>query len=193
VCACAPYACTCVHVCTRLQPPSIPSAPHTGVGAPLCYQGTALCPLWVALAGQAWLPPSTLFPVGEVPPALPGSPCRLQCGFPRNQTQACSGFGHPQRGVHPQGPSQHGFGAPDANQPQPTKPGTWAPAPPGLHPLRTAWTWGTSQGEGGEEGQPRHRQASSGTPTPSPDPYTTETPPKMVLKPAAGHAQPLQP
>lgn len=96
-------------------------------------------------------------------------------------------------------------------------PPTWRPSP---RPL-PAWVWGSrrqpasadqaghlgtcpawppSSQDGldlgnkpGGGGGGRAAQASSGTPTPSPDPYTTETPPKMVLKPAAGHAQPLQP
>lgn len=177
-CVC-PYACTCVRTCAHVQTPFL----------------TPRCPPERAPRDQGRALPA---PHGSqhLVSAQPGPGANWGFGgrgFPTNPPDARLGGGPPsawppRHGARPEPPTV-GWGRSHAPPASATRPGLFwgACLGPGLHPLRTAWTWGTEPGVCVCGGVPRSTgQAPGGGgcvprgpgrahPT-GPDPHTTDNP-----------------
>lgn len=144
VCACM-HARVCAHVHTSRPFPVIPPPPSSYRGpALLSRQGPlrgdfppALCMRLVRLPSELWACGDFLIlwmGRGRVPRTQPAAWYRVQP--------------HPARS-----PSKAFYHGPGGPQRQPASPitGHLGACMPGLHPLRTAWTWGTRQGRAAQE------------------------------------------
>lgn len=136
----------CAHMCTHLDPfrsSLLPSSSYRGP-ALLSHQGPlrgdfppALCMRLVRLPSELWACGDFLIlwmGRGRVPRTQPAAWYRVQP--------------HPARS-----PSKAFYHGPGGPQRQPASPitGHLGACMPGLHPLRTAWTWGTRQGRAAQE------------------------------------------
>lgn len=168
-CACgqvdAPGKCECVHVCARMHArvcahvhtsrpfPVIPWCPHAETPPPpSSYRGPALLSRQGSLRGD--FPPALCMRLVRLPSELWACVDFLILWMRRGRvprTQPAAWYRvqpHPARS-----PSKAFYHGPGGPQRQPASPitGHLGACMPGLHPLRTAWTWGTRQGRVAQE------------------------------------------